>query len=230
MCWEFLLKCRWKGNPLISWLSHRMKIRFRSSDIYLAQNFLGKAALSPSNFMSMCVCIILWHLEDLRNCANNFICIISLSPYNSLRQVLVISTFHRWGKLTLKLKQLLSVNYCWSIYQKKVYRISCYGRSKDIGGLQENRWWTYGNFNTKQKCREWHAVVYNDLPSECLVLSAIHLRHESMIHKTMSSLWSEVALEKETFELGFEEWVGFPLVEGWMEKLFYAKGLACAKI
>lgn len=45
-----------------------------------------------------------------------------------------------------------------------------------------------------------------------LILSAIHLRCEPIIHRTMSLLWCEVALE-ETLELGFEEWVGFPLVE-----------------
>lgn len=42
----------------------------------------------------------------------------------------------------------------------------------------------------------------------------------------MSSFWSEVALEEKTLKLGFEEWVAFHLVEGWLEKVFHTKGLA----
>lgn len=60
-----------------------------------------------------------------------------------------------------------------------------------------------------------------------LVLSAIHLRHE-WVHDTQDHefivVWDNLR-ERKTFELGFEEWVGFPLVKGWLEKLFYAKGL-----
>lgn len=35
-----------------------------------------------------------------------------------------------------------------------------------------------------------------------LVLSAMYLSHQSIIHRATSSLWPEVVLEKETLELG----------------------------
>ena len=55
----------------------------------------------------------------------------------------------------------------------------------------------------------------------------MYLRHESVIHRAMSSVWSEMTLEKETFELGFREWVGrISLGRGAVRKGVPHKGLA----